>query len=356
QSCWTDKPMLHLLPHWDWSGKEGQDIDVWAFSNCKQVELFLNGQSLGKKEMPPLSHLEWNVKFTPGTLSAKGYDADGNVLAETKEETTGAPAGIKLTPDRAAIHADGEDCSVVTVAITDAEGRVVPVASNLVRFAISGPGKIIGVGNGDAICHEPDVYFNKPEVRAVALDNWRMETVSAPKDRPEIAEQFDDSQWQKVNVRASDGPLQSDEVAVFRTRVSLTAEDLDAARANLNFGMIDDEGWVYVNGQFAGESHNWNDSPSFDIRKFLHAGGNAIAVIVKNNDGAGGVNRGVSLELEKPPMPADWQRSAFNGLAQVIVQADKDSGDIQLKADGDGLRSASIVIHVKPCVPPSAVP
>ncbi|MGH7952173.1 MAG: beta-galactosidase GalA, partial [Limisphaerales bacterium] len=225
QSCWTDKPMLHLLPHWNWPDKIGQNIDVWCFSNCKAVELFLNGQSLGKKEMPHLSHLQWNVKYEPGTLSAKGYNADGNVIAETKVETTGAPTGIQLTPDRATIHADGEDCSVVTVAVTDSQGRIVPTANNLVHFAISGPGKIIGVGNGDAICHEPDVYFEKPDVHALALNDWCMTKVSDLKNRPEVAENFDNSQWQKVNVRADEGPLQPDEMAVFRTQVPLTAAD-----------------------------------------------------------------------------------------------------------------------------------
>ena len=81
--------MLHLLPHWNWPGKEGQEILVEAFSNCKQVELFLNGASLGKQTMKPNSKLSWQVKYAPGTLSAKGFDDAGNVIAETKVETTG---------------------------------------------------------------------------------------------------------------------------------------------------------------------------------------------------------------------------------------------------------------------------
>jgi beta-galactosidase len=141
--------------------------------------------------------------------------------------------------------------SVVTVAVTDAVGRMVPTADNLIHFELSGPGKIIGVGNGDAACHEPDVYFDQPDVRAVVLNDWRMAKVSALKERPEFAEVFDDSQWQKVNVRADDGPLRPGDMAVFRTQVRLSAADLAVDRANLNFGMIDDEGWVYVNAQLA---------------------------------------------------------------------------------------------------------
>ncbi|MGH7972035.1 MAG: glycoside hydrolase family 2 TIM barrel-domain containing protein, partial [Limisphaerales bacterium] len=89
QSWWTTNPVLHLLPHWNWPGQEGREILVQAFSNCKQVELFLNCTSLGQQAMKPNSKLSWHVKYAPGTLSAKGFDADGNIIAETKVETTG---------------------------------------------------------------------------------------------------------------------------------------------------------------------------------------------------------------------------------------------------------------------------
>jgi beta-galactosidase len=156
QSWWSDRPVLHLFPHWNWPGKEGQDVNVWCYSNCKQVELFLNGQSLGKEKMPQYSHLEWNVKYEPGTLSAKGYDDQGKVIAETKVETTGEPAAIVLEPDWTNITADGADISLVTVKIVDAQGRTVPVATNEVAFSVTGAGHLLGVGNGDPTCHEPD--------------------------------------------------------------------------------------------------------------------------------------------------------------------------------------------------------
>ena len=156
QSCWSDRPVLHLLPHWNWSGKEGQNIDVWCYSNCKQVELFLNGRSVGKKAMQPYSHLEWQVNYAPGTLSAVGYDDKGNISARTSIETTGEPAAIALEPDQKAVAADGNDISLVTVKIVDAQGRTVPVASNNVTFKVSGAGHLLGVGNGDPNCHESD--------------------------------------------------------------------------------------------------------------------------------------------------------------------------------------------------------
>jgi beta-galactosidase len=163
QASWTDKPVIHLLPHWNWAGKEGQNIDVWCYANCAQVELFLNGQSLGKKAMTRNSHLEWEVPYAPGTLSAKGYDTDGIVVSGTQVETTGAPAAVLLEPDRNMINADGEDVSVVTVSVRDLPGHVMPTATNLVHFTIEGPGKIIGVGNGDPSCHEPDQYTSQSD-------------------------------------------------------------------------------------------------------------------------------------------------------------------------------------------------
>jgi len=155
QAWWGDKPVVHLFPHWNWAGREGREINVWVHSNCDEVELLLNGRSLGKQTMTRLSHLEWKVNYTPGTLLARGFKA-GKLIAEDKRETTGGPAAIRLTPDRATLHADGEDVSLVAVAVVDAEGRVVPLADNEISFDVTGPGKIIGVGNGDPSCHQAD--------------------------------------------------------------------------------------------------------------------------------------------------------------------------------------------------------
>jgi beta-galactosidase len=158
QSWWTDEDILHLFPQWDWKGKEGQPIDLWCFSNCDSVELFLNGKNLGRKITERNSHLEWRVNYEPGILEAHGW-RNGKMLA-TKVETTGGPAAIQLTPDHSTIFADGEDVSVVTVTALDSAGREVPSADNLIHFEIQGAGKIIGVGNGNPSSHEPDKYLN----------------------------------------------------------------------------------------------------------------------------------------------------------------------------------------------------
>jgi beta-galactosidase len=154
QANWTDQPVLHIFPHWNWHGKEGQLIPVWCYSNLDEVELFLNGTSLGRQKVNRLDHLEWHVVYDPGTLLARGYK-DGQQVAEEQIETTGPAVAIKLTPDRATIDADGRDVSMVTVQALDAQGRPVPTANNFIRFDITG-GKIIGTGNGDQNSLEPE--------------------------------------------------------------------------------------------------------------------------------------------------------------------------------------------------------
>ncbi len=154
QANWTLKPVLHVFPHWNWTTL-GQPINVWAYGNCQAVELFTNGVSLGRQTLNVQGHVEWdNVPYAPGTLKAIGYNNGVAVITNTVA-TTGVPAAIALIPDRNTILADGRDVSVVTVAVLDSQGRVVPIATNLVNFTVSG-GAIIGVGNGNPSSQEAD--------------------------------------------------------------------------------------------------------------------------------------------------------------------------------------------------------
>ncbi len=156
QSWWKTQPVVHLMPHWNWPGSEGQNVHVIAFSNAARVELFLNGTSLGAKDMPRNGHLDWDVPYAPGTLSAKGYDSGGQMVATDIVATTGAPAALKLTTDRTTLTADGEDLTMVEVDVVDAQGRIVPTADNLVTFTVKGAGSVAGVGNGNPGDHDPD--------------------------------------------------------------------------------------------------------------------------------------------------------------------------------------------------------
>jgi beta-galactosidase len=155
KSWWSNEPVLHLFPHWNWAGREGEEIDVRCFTNCDEVELFLNHRSHGRKSVEKNSHVAWKVKFEPGTLQAIGY-VKGKPRMTAQHSTTGAPHQLLLVPDRSALTADGRDVSCVTVSVVDAEGRSVPTADQQVRFEISGAGKLIGLGNGDPSSHEPD--------------------------------------------------------------------------------------------------------------------------------------------------------------------------------------------------------
>ena len=139
--------MLHIFPQWNWTN--GQTIDVWAYyNNADEVELFLNGKSLGtKKRMGDDLHVMWRVKYEPGTLKAVSRKKGKAVLSK-EIHTAGQPAKIILTADRKNINADGNDLSFITATVVDKDGNMVPDANNLVQFTIRGEGLIAGVDNG----------------------------------------------------------------------------------------------------------------------------------------------------------------------------------------------------------------
>ena len=181
QSQWVSaekKPMVHLLPHWNWENptlKENVadadgNIPVRAYSNAASVELFLNGNTLGKKTFtkkqtsdgrtyqegakPNELYLEWKVAFEAGTLEAVARDEAGNIVARDKIVTAGEPAGVRLVKEENAIAADGKDLTYIYYEIVDSKGNVVPTANNLVRFQLHGQGQIVGVDNGEQASRE----------------------------------------------------------------------------------------------------------------------------------------------------------------------------------------------------------
>jgi beta-galactosidase len=171
QSQWTSKPMVHLLPHWNWKGSEGRPLTVYAYTNCDAVELFVNGRSMGVKayefpragvegawnNLPARSrgphttgdlHLAWDVIYEPGILRAVGRRA-GQIVATDEVATAGEPAAVRLTVDKAAPAADGRDVVHAVVEIVDGAGRTVPTAGNGVAFDVQGEARIIGLDSGD---------------------------------------------------------------------------------------------------------------------------------------------------------------------------------------------------------------
>lgn len=150
-----DKPVLTLVPHWNWPGKDGQNIRVMALTNCDSVTLSLNGKRIDEKKVDPFQMAKWQVPYAPGRLEAVAKKS-GREVARFVVETTGDPVALRLTPDREALAADGRDAVPVTVEAIDENGRPVPTANLPVEFEISGPGANIGVGNGDPNSHDPD--------------------------------------------------------------------------------------------------------------------------------------------------------------------------------------------------------
>jgi len=134
---------------------EGKEIAVWVYSNLDKVELLVNGQSLGTKDVKKDSHLAWIVKYAPGAIEARGFK-DGQLAMTTKRETTGHAAKLVMNADRREVSADGDDVAFFAVKVQDAQGRVVPITDNLVTFKVSGEGRLIGVGNGDPTDQESD--------------------------------------------------------------------------------------------------------------------------------------------------------------------------------------------------------
>jgi beta-galactosidase len=156
QAQWIDsRPILHVVPHWNWTGSEGKPIKVMVATNAEKVALFLNGKPAGEKPVDKYEMVTFDVPYEAGTLEARASKG-GKEVARFDVETTGAPAAIRLIPDRAAIVGDGNDALPVTVEIVDAKGRAVPTADVPVTFAVSGPGTIIGLNNGDPTNHEPE--------------------------------------------------------------------------------------------------------------------------------------------------------------------------------------------------------
>lgn len=148
KSWWTKETILHIFPHWNLQGHEGETVEVWAYSNCDEVQLYVNGKNLGKKKMPRNGHLKWNATYKPGTLRAIGYK-NGKKVKEQIIATTGDAVTVSANVDRNEIKADGHDVAVVSVSLKDKKGRVVPTACNTITVSIDGEASILGVGNGD---------------------------------------------------------------------------------------------------------------------------------------------------------------------------------------------------------------
>ena len=167
RAWWTDEPVLHVFPHWNLAGHEGEEVDLWVYSNCDEVELSVNGRRLGRQTMPRGGHLTWHATYQPGRVVATGYKDGRRILTQTIA-TTKAPSSIVATPDRHDITADGRDVAIVTIELRDQKGRRVPDACRDLTFSLEGDGRILGAGNGDPAYLGPD-HPQAPDCRSFSI-------------------------------------------------------------------------------------------------------------------------------------------------------------------------------------------
>jgi beta-galactosidase len=348
KSWWTNYPVLHVFPHWN-SKIDGQEVNVKVYSNCDEVELLLNNKSLGRKSLNKNEHLEWQVAYHPGTLSARGY-INGKEVITDKIETTGKPANIQLKVDKNILKSDGEDISVITVSVNDDRGMIVPDASDEIVFSINGPGKLIGVGNGDPASHEPDKFIES--VDRVAIEDLKLQTTDTSLNRPEVVYEYDDSNWSKA-FKSSYGEYEQGKNIIIRGVFNLS-DFSDKTEISLYSKSLAEGQNIYINGVLIGSNIKRDDPNQVFIIKheILHKGKNVIVYAGKpfvksymweeiNSD------PGV-IKVVNPPAP--WKRKVFNGLAEVIVQTKKQAGEIILSAESKGLLTGKIKLNSQPAV------
>lgn len=179
RSQWNrDDHTLHMLPHWTWPGREGETTPVFVYTDMPSAELFVNGQSMGRREKndSTVQHryrLMWNdVVYRPGEVRVVAYDADGNAVAERSMRTAGKPHRLVVTPNRTEIAADGDELVYFTVTVVDKDGTPVPTDNRMVNFKVEGAGTFEATANGDPTCllsfQEPRMQLFSGAATAIA--------------------------------------------------------------------------------------------------------------------------------------------------------------------------------------------
>ncbi|HEX8315783.1 MAG TPA: DUF4982 domain-containing protein, partial [Flavisolibacter sp.] len=348
RSWWGDKPVLHLLPHWNWPGKEGAEIAVWAYSNCDEVELFLNKKSLGKKKMEQYGHLEWKVPYAPGTLEAVGYKGGKKALTD-KVQTTGNAAAIQLTANQSSLKADKEDIAVVTVDMLDKNNLHIPTANEEIRFSIQGPAKIIGIGNGDPTSLEAEKYL--PAISTIKIENLKEKTVETITNREETAAAFDDAAWQTA---FKDERTQAfgESVKALVYRGSFTMPELKGEETvTFFYKSIGKEQSIYINGKEVGLNLKEEARGNAFVlpASLLRKGQNTIAIAavpLLKKQPWDNINSDPGLFQIITPAP-QWKRKLFNGWGQVIIQSTGSEGEIILTATSGNLKAGTLKLRAE---------
>lgn len=342
KAWWGGVPFVHILPHWNWKGREGQHIPVWAYGNGSEVELFINGKSLGRRVMPKFGHIEWSVPYEPGILEAVAYDGD-RVVARDKVETTGTPAAISMELEPRFTQPDPREVFVINVSVLDSQGRNVPTADSDVFFEVTGPARIIGAGNGDPTSHEPDQFGEDQKFASVS--DW-MATV-APS--AQVSANEDDKHWHKLYGWPSYIDALNDNEAMIGGSIT-PMPALPGWRYKVFAPSLESDEIISINNHQLRTSTDAGGI-SADIDPELLAGKNSqLTIRFRSTEKAAAVlhdyetNEGVNLvTLRATASAPTWHRRVFNGHAQLLVQA-TGPGSITIQATSEKISPAQLAI------------
>lgn len=350
RAAWTQEPMVHVLPHWTWPGREGRHIDVRVYTNTDEVELLLNGQSLGRKAIARYTHGQWTVPYAPGELVARGYQG-GKLTATQTVATAGAPATIAVSTTRQSLTADGQDVAVLELTVRDAQGRLVPEADNLLQFQASGPLRLLGMGNGHPGSHEADKPAER--YRFNGFGPWSIRDEARPEALPDPTRHADPRAWrdpfQWVPDHERPAPAPYAAIRTHFAKPTLAPGEL----AELFVATIAPGQQLLLNGRPVSPQAGPDglqvlrlDAATLQDRNELvwhlaspPTGMRAAADAAQ--DGA----RWAQLRITTPAAP--WQRKAFNGHAQLIVQATAELGAGQVTITSPGLLPAIVTLETK---------
>ncbi len=343
RAWWQDKPVLHVFPHWNWPGQEGKEIPVWIYSNCDEVELLLNRKSLGKKSMEKNGHLEWKVKYEPGIVEAIGFK-NGRKVLTNKVQTTGTAVSLRLTPHKNELKANTQDLAVITVDIIDKNNLAIATAQNDITFEVEGPARIIGVGNGDPTSMEPEKFvdsittFSIADLKEIAINGY--ETIN--ESNVNIVE----GKWLDAFVTRDYKNLP----AAYLTKGTFgIAENTEGSRITLFYKPIGIRQTIYINGRVIASDLSQLDAADGLVLNAvnLKAGKNTIHIVStplpkKYDWDVVNTDPGV-VQMFKPA--TSWKRKLFNGLAQVILQATAEPGEIRIHAKSSGVKTATLKLQ-----------
>lgn len=337
KAWWQDEPVLHILPHWNWPGREGERINVWVYSNCEDVELMLNGASLGRKTMPQNGHIEWQVPYAPGALKAIGFNQGKRVL-ESQRVTAGPAKQIRMTSHKLKLKADNRDLAILTVEAVDENGNSVPTAGHDIQFNLAGEGKIIGVGNGNPTSHEKERVVNG--YAAIRLHDVELNELTS-----ETTELYlPDLPLSEKNTLSKRDAL--------KTKMLMTSFHVDTPiesdmQPTWFYKHVGTNQRIYLNGKLLAENVMPGEAFKVPLNvSDLNPGENRVVIIAEpfmpKNEWDTPNRQPGSIQLLTPA--PQWHRKLFNGLAQVLVQSTRQSGEIILKASSPNLHDAEIRI------------